>query len=85
MPDNNNPSTQPDVLTFGQKAVGITFNPSNDNTVNRLKQIYANAIDEINRIRTESEDPEVKRLASIAITEAQGAQMWAVKAATWKS
>ena len=27
---------------------------------------------------------EVKRLCSVAITEAQGAQMWAVKAITWK-
>ena len=28
--------------------------------------------------------PEQKRLCSITITELQGAQMWAVKAATWK-
>lgn len=28
--------------------------------------------------------PEIKRLASIAITELQGAQMWMVKALTWK-
>jgi len=27
---------------------------------------------------------EHKRLASVAITEAQAAQMWAVKALTWK-
>lgn len=71
-------------LTFGQKAVGANFNPSNDSTVDRLKAIYANAIDEVNRIRQESESPEVKRLCSIAITETQGSQMWAVKAATWK-
>jgi hypothetical protein len=30
-------------------------------------------------------DPEIKRMYSIAITEAQTAQMWAVKAATWRT
>jgi hypothetical protein len=44
----------------------------------------AAAIDQMNNFRTNSEDPEQKRLASIAITELQGAQMWAVKALTWK-
>jgi hypothetical protein len=29
-------------------------------------------------------DKGLERLASVAITELQGAQMWAVKAATWK-
>lgn len=71
--------------TFGQKAVGINFNPSQDSKVDRIKQIFANAIDEINALRNdESASGEVKRLASIAITESQTAQMWAVKAATWK-
>jgi hypothetical protein len=31
-----------------------------------------------------SGDPQVKRLWSIAVTEAQGAQMRAVKAAAWR-
>lgn len=72
-------------LTFGQKAVGLSFNPSGDADVTSLKQAYASVIDQLNTIRTSSEDPEVKRLCSVAITEAQGAQMWAVKAVTWKS
>ncbi len=70
--------------SFGQKSVGISFNPSADSKVDRVKQILANAIDEINSLRSETESPEVKRLSSIAITELQGAQMWAVKAITWK-
>ena len=70
--------------TFGQKAVGVNFNPSNDSKVDRIKQIMANAIDEINSLRSETESSEVKRLSSVAITELQGAQMWAVKAITWK-
>lgn len=71
-------------LTFGQKAVGITFNPSGSDEVNRIKQLFANAIDEMHKLRTESQSTEVKRLASIAITELQQSQMWAVKAFTWK-
>ena len=69
--------------TFGQKAVGLSFNPSNDSSVDNLKRLYAEIIDSLNDFRN-SGSPEQKRLASIAITEAQGAQMWAVKAVTWK-
>ena len=36
------------------------------------------------KARRIAEDAEAKRLFSIAITEAQTAQMWAVKAITWK-
>jgi len=69
-------------LTFGEKAVGLTFNPSGDQTVRELKEAYAKVIDILNNMR--SDRSEKARLASIAITEAQGAQMWAVKAATWR-
>lgn len=69
--------------TFGEKAVGLNFNPSNDATVTLFKQSFADVIDVLNVIRSEANDPETQRLASVAITEAQGAQMWAVKAATW--
>lgn len=72
-------------LSFGEKAVGLTFNPSNLLCVQNLKQLYANIIDDLNQTRTDTTDPEVKRLCSVAITEAQGAQMWAVKAVTFKS
>jgi hypothetical protein len=37
----------------------------------------------MNYLRLQSDDPEVKRMASVAITEAQTAQMWAIKAITW--
>lgn len=77
MPDNER------ALTFGEKAVGLTFNPSGDPLVNDLKREFAAIIDRLNAVRANA-SPEGMRLASIAITEAQGAQMWAVKAATWK-
>ena len=71
--------------TFGQKAVGLSFNPSQDMRVDVVKQHYAEIIDCLDFMRSDSSStPEQKRLASIAITEAQGAQMWAVKALTWR-
>jgi hypothetical protein len=72
-------------LTFGERAVGLTFNPSGDPTVLDLKQKAAAFIDACNTMRNAATDPEVKRQYSIAITEAQTAQMWAVKAATWRT
>lgn len=73
------------VYTYGQKAVGLTFNPSGDDAVAKCKAIFGHAIDQMNDFRNApGTTPEAKRLASIAITEAQGAQMWAVKALTWR-
>lgn len=72
-------------LTFGQKAVGLTFNPSNHEGVQIIKEAFAAVIDYLNASRELSQDSEVQRMYSIAITDAQTAQMWAVKAATWKS
>jgi hypothetical protein len=69
-------------LTFGEKAVGLTFNPSGDPEVEMVKKLYAEIID-ICHDRSEA-NGERARLFKIAITEAQGAQMWAVKAVTWR-
>lgn len=76
---------QPQGLTFGQKAVGLTFNPSGDSSVHNFKQGVADLIDQLNKLRNNTDDGEVKRLASVAITELQGAQMWGVKAITWET
>jgi hypothetical protein len=70
--------------SFGEKAVGLSFNPSNDDAVSICKAEFADVIDRMNDLRNASDNPEVKRMASIAITEAQAAQMWAVKAITWR-
>lgn len=75
-------------VSFGMKAVGLAFNPSGDERVNKLKTLYAEVIDILADLRAggpnQEASPEIKRLASVAITEAQTAQMWAVKAVTWK-
>ena len=73
------------ILTYGEKAVGLTFiNPSQDPAVYACKSGFARVIDQMNDLRNATDDTEVKRMASIAITEAQAAQMWAVKAITWR-
>ena len=71
-------------LTFGERAVGLKFNPGANTSVDVCKRLFADAIDQMNNLRNETGDPEVKRLCSVAITEAQTAQMWAVKAITWQ-
>ena len=71
-------------MTYGERAVGLTFNPSGDAAVQEIKTTYAAIIDLLNDARARVADTEAKRLYSIAITEAQSAQMWAVKAATWR-
>ena len=75
-------------LTFGERAVGLTFNPSNMGDVDTLKRLYAQIIDHMDDFRKgyikRGDNPEMVRLCSIAITEAQTAQMWAVKAVTWR-
>jgi len=74
-------STQP--FTYGEKAVGLTFNPSGDADVNEIKTLYAKIIDNINGIRG-GDRSDKARLLSVAITQAQTAQMWAVKGITYK-
>lgn len=70
--------------TYGQKAVGINFNTSNDDAIYICKKRYADLIDEMNDLRVNSNSQEQKRLCSVVITELQTAQMWSVKALTWK-
>lgn len=71
-------------MTFGERAVGLDFNPSSNPLVTQVKSAYAVVIDQMHNLRESSQDPEIKRMAAVAITEAQTSQMWAVKALTWK-
>lgn len=71
-------------LTFGEKAVGITFNPGGNPSVNAIKEKAAAYIDLLNELRELTPNGEIKRQLSIGITEAQTSQMWAVKGVTWQ-
>ena len=76
---------QPDEKpTFGQKAVGASFNPSASSVVDRLKALYAEIIDICAIQREATGRGDAARHWSVAITDAETAQMRAVKAATWK-
>jgi hypothetical protein len=76
--------------SYGEKAVGRKVGnqgaPFSDieRKVDEIKLDFANIIDELNDLRAEAGDAEVMRMLSLAITEAQTASMWAVKAITWK-
>lgn len=74
--------------SYWEKAVGLSFNPSGDESVQKIKELYAKIIDIMDQERTpvwpNFWSSERNRLASIAITEAQAAQMRAVKAITWR-
>lgn len=74
-------------MTFGEKACGVSFNPGGNVDVDQIKRTFAAIVDDLHdrRVRASINDKkETARMLSIAITEAQTAQMWAVKAVTWQ-
>lgn len=76
---------KPKDLTFGDKMVGLDFNPSKNEKVALIKGYYAAIIDLLNDFRLNSViDENVDGMTDIAIKEAMTAQMWAVKAVTFK-
>jgi len=70
-------------LTPGEKAVGITFNPGGNPVVEEIKRRYADIINLLEDFRSNAPTPGAARHASIAITDAETAQMRAVKAVTF--
>ena len=69
-------------MTFGEKAVDLY--PGDDEPVAQSKTGFAALIDQMHALRLAAGPGEQARLASVAITELQTAQMWATKALTWK-
>lgn len=82
-------------ITYGQKAVGLSFNPGNNPDVQSIKAAYAGLIDNLKTMLDAEPtygavgNPEMRvysekgQLFIEAIRQAQTAQMWAVKAVTW--
>ena len=73
-----------EVLTPGQKAAGVNFNPSNLPMVDELKDMAAEFIDTCWIERDAAGRGEKGRYYSKAISSVEDGQMNAVKAATWK-
>ena len=72
-------------LTFGQKLVGISFNPAGDEKVNKAKQLCADLADLLNDENNSKESSQFsQRLFSHAIGEILNAQMNVVKVLTLK-
>lgn len=69
-------------MTYGEKLVGLNFNPSGDEDVNKVKKLLAEAIDIVrNRDNISEVHMTLKNRATNDLLEAQ---MMAVKAITWK-
>ena len=79
-------------LTFGEKAVGLTFNPSGDEKVNKAKQIMAEALDLLKEAEEEKTDNgkamqswEANVFRTNAFNKIVDAQMSLVKYITWNN
>jgi hypothetical protein len=87
--EEENVQTEKRTLTFGERAVGITFNPGKLVQVESIKIASAILINELNDQRqklAEGNDPdrgEAMAQFTLAIRKIQEGQMWGVKAATW--
>jgi hypothetical protein len=84
---------QQPTLTRGQQVMSVSFNPGQREDVAAIKQIFADAFDEITKwvnakklgdamLSSEQAAMDVNRLAAIAKTHLETAQMYAVKAIT---
>ena len=77
-------------LTFGQKSVGLQFNPSGDENVNKAKQLSADLIDliEEHKEKLSSQGKQLSWITNVFKTAAFSAvvtaQMAVVKFLTWK-
>jgi hypothetical protein len=72
-------------LTYGEKMVGVSFNPSKNEKVDQLKKLYAEAIDIVHNDIHDKSTGGVQQdtLAVLAVEQSILAQMAAVKSVTW--
>lgn len=77
-------------MSLGEDRVRVKFNPSDNSTVNQIKQKTAELINlcadaQRNSTVEDSKLGEQKRLWALAMTDYENAAMWAVKAATMET
>ena len=75
-------------LSSGEKAVGLTFNPSGDERVDKLKSLFAEAFNIVEQ-SVPADDGTIltarkRKMRDGALHEILTAQMWAVKVITLK-
>lgn len=76
-------------MTPGEQAVGLTFNPSGDEKVAKLKELFAEAFDLVEK-SVPADDGTIptarkRKLRDAALHEIISAQMWSVKVVTYKN
>ncbi len=71
-------------LTYGEQAVGLTFNPSKNIDVQEIKEKCAGLIDLLYQIGLHTSSALQAEEVGDAINCIKTAQMWAVKAVTRK-
>ncbi len=71
-------------LSLGARRVRASFNPSKSSAVDMLKSTAAKFIDQCEALKANGvpEATEINRCLALAMTHAEDAAMWAVKAAT---
>lgn len=69
-------------MSLGAARVRETFNPTGNELVNKFKRYTADLIDLCHEGADKTDDPEIGRLFSLAMTAYEDAAMWAVKAVT---
>lgn len=85
MPTGIDPSAPTRPMTFGEKLVGLTFNPSGDDKVAKAKQLCAELADLLYEEQRSQETTQLKgQLYNHAIGEILNAQMNVVKVLTLK-
>jgi len=78
-------ATQDRSLTYGEKAVGLSFNPSGDEKVQKIKEHMAAVIDMVHDGNgTDSSDELGYDIDKMAVDQLILAQMAAVKAITFQ-
>jgi hypothetical protein len=75
---------EPREMTFGEKLVGLTFNPSGDEKVQRAKELCAELADLLTYNNPNNERHLYKILFDKAIGDILDAQMNVVKVLTFK-
>lgn len=75
-------------MTPGQKAVAMKFNPSGDEKVARLKELFAEALDIVEKSVVGADEDDTltnarkRKMRDAALHEIVTAQMWTVKVVT---
>lgn len=73
------------ILSFGEQLIGIEYNPTSDDTVTKIKSLYAEIAEIMKKNYEESRNPMKSLLFDQAVGDILKAQMMTVKVVTMKT